>query len=291
MHLKSHSATSSYDANKLLLNYLDACIYGRDLAILEDSHGWLNADIIHFFGKRLEQEALSLSSSSLSNSSKILWMDPSVVSFFMHQLDDQDELQEFADIIRNDLHEKQLVLIPVNNVFGTSQWMQPHQGQHWSLLVYFAVPNTTIDAAETNDECSHTKSHSSGSFWHLDSIQNSANEAAAERVAHQWSRILRLVDTAAANDVCETYEQPALKVNQVPNVPKQQNGYDCGMHLLVAAQVLYEMAATSQQHDLLPTPLEWGKAIAAHLQRESTTDMRRRIAKEIRQLIKEQSLT
>ncbi|GKZ00335.1 hypothetical protein MPSEU_000986400 [Mayamaea pseudoterrestris] len=246
--------------DQLLLNYHDACIYGRDLELLRDPAGWLNGDVIHFYGKRLEQDH-----------SSILFLDPAVVSFFMHQLDDDpDDFQEFAQTTKMSLQNKRLAFIPVNNVLGTLNWMLPHQGTHWSLVLYIASDS---DGAKD----------ASYGFWHVDSIQHSSNQEAAERVARRWSSILR---ATANNDDARQREQATTdttKLHHVANVPQQTNGHDCGMHVLLAAQVICEFEKRAERY----RSSQIGPAMEAHLQCESILQMRQRISNDIQALMME----
>jgi hypothetical protein len=93
--------------NNLLLNYHDACIYDSDIKLLECHTEWLNDACINYQLKCLEEKTkrsrhvdndnAGANSSPCMDISNIEFIDPSIVSFFMHQLsieceDDHDEL-------------------------------------------------------------------------------------------------------------------------------------------------------------------------------------------------------
>ena len=80
-------------SNKLLVNYLgDAVIYSSDLGLLESPTAWLNSDVIHFWLLRLtNQPNLILGGGGGESDVDCLLLDPAVISFIMHQLDESDE--------------------------------------------------------------------------------------------------------------------------------------------------------------------------------------------------------
>lgn len=101
-------------SNSMIINYHDACIYQSDLDILAQSNSWLNDAIIFY-----EMNSLSTrykSSNSLPRI-RIEFLDPSLVSFFMHSLSPSDE--DDHDEIMN-LGNQWGVLCGVNNSYPTS---------------------------------------------------------------------------------------------------------------------------------------------------------------------------
>lgn len=283
---------SKHDPDTLLLNYQDACIYGRDLDVLEDPHGWLNADMIHFASLRMLNETVSSRSASVS-SPPVLILDPSVVSFLMHQLSDEDDLQDFAQGMKHQVRDKKLVLIPVNNVLGTSAWMQPQQGQHWSLLVYHLhhllhpQENTSHPANDTKSRHILIQCSNNEQYWHIDSIAHSDNLEAAKRVARQWQRIMG----AAFPDTNQQAQHPhnapdpqAWDVEPIPQIPQQRNGYDCGLHVLAAIQAILSMDWTQQPSCCCSVPTRLAQSIREQLEKEPLSDRRRRLAQDVRQL-------
>ena len=248
----------SYSPDQLVLNYHDACIYGRDLFTLEDPCGWLTADVLHFFAERY------CCCCETTTTSLVMMMDPSVVLWFLHQLeeeeDDGDEMIDFARQIQKQLQHKDLLCIPVNNVLGSSQWMQPQNQQHWSLLV--------LD--KNNNK-----------WYHLDSVQKSSNSQAAQRVATRWQRIMNTTQSTITSSSLDKDTASTILIHEIPNVPQQTNGYDCGVHVLVAVEALSANPCSCCE------PKNWGNAIAHHLAKESTQQFRQRLANEIRRLAAE----
>ncbi|RLN64943.1 hypothetical protein BBJ28_00009896 [Nothophytophthora sp. Chile5] len=132
------------------------------------------------------------------SNSDVLPMDPAVVSCMLHQCEDDDE---YADLARGlDLQNKQLCLIPVSDNAALDG-----QSSHWSLLVF-----------------------RSGRFEHFDS-SGGLNSRAAQRIASTFEVLLRAVGRHDG-------DQAGEKVEDVADAPQQQNGYDCGMYVLVLAE-------------------------------------------------------
>ncbi|EEY68625.1 SUMO protease, putative [Phytophthora infestans T30-4] len=128
----------------------------------------------------------------------VLLMDPAVVSCLLHQCEDEDEYQELA--IGLDLTSKQLCIIPVtdNDALGAGS-------SHWSLLLY-----------------------SDGDFQHFDS-SSGHNHHAARRLAESFEVLLRAAGKRRGSGF-------SRRLVEVQNAPQQQNGYDCGMYVLVLAE-------------------------------------------------------
>jgi sentrin-specific protease 8 len=97
------------------------------------------------------------------------------------------------------------IVIPINDGHApSSHWSQPGRGSHWSLLV---IKNTD------------------GIYWHLDSVSG-CNRAAAYAVAEKCQQILGHCARSSSIVDVET--------------PQQDNGYDCGLHALCAAELVSE---------------------------------------------------
>ncbi|KAE8900434.1 hypothetical protein PF005_g21963 [Phytophthora fragariae] len=131
-------------------------------------------------------------------SDDVLFMDPAVVSCQLHQCEDEDEFQDLARGVN--LAERQLCLIPVtdNDSLGGNS-------SHWSLLLF-----------------------ADGEFRHFDSSAGH-NQHAARRVAKSFELLLKATGRHDG-------EGAADRVEEVPDAPQQQNGYDCGMYVLVLAE-------------------------------------------------------
>lgn len=185
---------SDFKSTDLILNYHDAVIYGSDLDLVRDRTSWLNDACIHFFFSLLQHTSAS--------SSTAKFLDPSVVSFFMHQCVDDEDIEDFVG--NTFLPTSGKVFIPVNdNMAVGADWQNPHGGSHWSLLV------VCISPVEVQ-------------FWHFDSIRGSGNKTAARDIATKMS---------------DSFFPKLPKRNVVDGkTPEQNNAYDCGVHMLAAAR-------------------------------------------------------
>ncbi|GMF28133.1 unnamed protein product [Phytophthora fragariaefolia] len=128
----------------------------------------------------------------------VLLMDPAVASCLLHQCEDDDELRDLARGV--ELAQRRLCLIPVtdNDALGAGS-------SHWSLLRYAA-----------------------GEFQHFDSSAGH-NRRAARRVAKAFERLLAVAGRLDGKGAAD-------RVQEAPDAPQQQNGYDCGMYVLVLAE-------------------------------------------------------
>lgn len=120
-------------------NYQGCIIYSEDLNCLEDGN-WLNDTCIHMSMFRLQSEYPQ---------SSLLFMDPTVISYFNLQLDTSEQILFIKDL---DLLMKSYVFIPISDRISLTS-----PSTHWSLLVLH-VPSL--------------------SFLHFDSIANKNKEAA-----------------------------------------------------------------------------------------------------------------
>ncbi len=114
-------SNSESDSDSLLLNYKDACMYQSDVQILKSKTAWLNDACIHYHMKRLESDDYhyrleqdncnddddddddkdhgTRTRYSPRTQIQIEYLDPSIVSFFMHQLSIQDE-DDHAEMVQ-----------------------------------------------------------------------------------------------------------------------------------------------------------------------------------------------
>ena len=163
-----------YTEGEMVLNFHDACLYGRDINILQDPKAWLNADCIHFALVSLQQ-----------NCSDVLFLDPSVVFCLVHQCEDDNELLDLGRQFQN----ASMVALPVNDTLASgSQWQTPGLGSHWSLLLM-----------------------KGDTPYHWDSVSG-RNSRAAQNVARKWQRLRKLFHpatiTTATHDYCPVVECP-----------------------------------------------------------------------------------
>ena len=121
---------------------------------------------------------------------------------------------------------RSLVLFALND----SGVGQANGGSHWTLLALRRQLDGKGDEA---------------SFTHFDSLPQSRNAAVARRVAQTVAAALRLPSGSARVEAAR--------------VPQQVNSYDCGLHALLTAQVLY--AAHRSNPGSAPTEAELAAAI------------------------------
>lgn len=291
-----------YGDDELILNYRDAVVYGRDLKLLEESSSWLNDSLLHFGMLRLHHRYCRPGDSDTEDCDKnndsdqdgsakrsrqdhdrnehngsllapsapssILYVDPSVLSFLMHQVwggdeDEEELLSEFCTS-HNYFRGVQVAFLPVNDDLADSRWntgcahMGMAAGTHWSLLVVVSLASSS---RENDDNKVDIKSLR---FHHFDSVKG-YNYAAAVAVATLWARLWTMREKknnhnyGKCADECEVAEtevspsvptaagvaadgdRPAsqhpttttvVRVCEYAAVPQQSNGYDCGLHVL-----------------------------------------------------------
>ena len=127
-------------SDTLVLDYQNACVYRSDLALLESNTAWLNDACIHFQMTRLasgndpekqDTNPTTAAGSLKEYSPRIQCLDPSVVSFFMHQLsfEDEDDLDEMKTLCQSwglpsEYDQKSsnpiIMLLPINDNHGAS---------------------------------------------------------------------------------------------------------------------------------------------------------------------------
>jgi hypothetical protein len=142
----------AFPFDQLVLNFHDAILYGSDVSLVESPSAWLNDACIHFYMTVLQQQHPA-----------VMFVDPSVVTFLMHQCDEED-LEEFS--ARFD-KGREKYCVPINNGHASSAaWKRPCGGSHWSLLLVIG-----------------------DLYWHFDSVKG-GNSPAARAVAKVFSNIL-----------------------------------------------------------------------------------------------------
>jgi hypothetical protein len=331
--------------DELIVNYRDAVVYGRDLKLLESPSSWLNDSLVHFGMLRLLHGSCRTptdsdnnsgsnggakrarrwidDSSTLASSSPggVLCVDPSVLSFLMHQVlggeDEDEELQDFC-LSHNCFRGIQVVFLPVNDDFADPHWAaRAHTGTaagtHWSLLVAVA------SAADRDGE---ENVRGPLQFHHFDSVRGH-NRATAVAVATLWSRVWQMAQESApvgeavakkeaappTTAAAPAAEAPApgslaslnsttVRVRECAG-PQQSNGYDCGLHVLGSVEAILLLLLS--ERDRCPRkPMTAAAAAAAGIdegtaeaavaeyfgfdQAEACTRLRQRMAREIRDL-------
>jgi Ulp1 family protease len=248
----SPSASQTFKNNELLINYHDAVIYGWELKLIERRTDWLNDSCIHFFFTHLQQLYPLNKTTTVPPATRrpsFLFMDPSVVSFWMHQCIDRDEIDDF---VKNTQFPGKCsegsgaIFIAVNDNMSTSSnknpWQLSDRGSHWSLLVVEVVISDGCEKDKT-DLLKKTLR-----FWHFDSIFESGNIRAAEDIAAKIC--LHVYPEASIMTKSSSLSKNSSKafegIVQQAETPQQQNGYDCGVHVLGAAKILSKYVLMTQ---------------------------------------------
>ncbi len=207
------------------------------------------------------------------NMSKVEFLDPSVVSFFMHQLSigDEDDYDEIISLCRNwglyydsggengvgnanlkvDKNASassspmpmKMLLVPINdnNSAALHSFQTPGGGNHWSLLVAVVVPQNpvrTLKQRKKNDHEYHDdddakKCHYFRTYFHLDSSRG-FNASTASSVARKIEQMYTLYHQNQKQDYIPKTSLSVIECS----VPQQINNYDCGVHTLAAADVI-----------------------------------------------------
>jgi sentrin-specific protease 8 len=255
----------------LILNYNDAVLYSSDLAILESKSAWLNDACIHFFLTRL---------SKIFFDGNFSFIDPSVLSFFMHQWDEEDDDGD-EDILGlkskgGPQQQQRLVFLPMNDNYISHMWRLPGGGIHWSLLVV-VLPS---EEEKNGSGAATSASQSPALFLHFDS-SSGCNQKAAQAVSQ---KIYNVMEKWKGKDHTSNDKNKEVAVQEC-TVPQQENGYDCGIHTLATAEAL---AKAFEKQDAGPCHKESSEEIIQKTVATSPSfcvDMRQRIVKDIEALI------
>jgi Ulp1 family protease len=240
--MSSAKKMTFHEDSEMVVNYLDAVIYGADLRLVQSRTGWLNDACIFFFLTVLQQQL-----PQEDKKCSVTYMDPSVVSYFMHQCIESDEIEDFVAgfqvpsvAVECGLVGK--IIIPINDTMAvtSSSWQKPGCGTHWSLLVVMLV------ATPANKDGENSAGEGAGrsekerkivSYWHFDSVSGSHNDSAAHDVTHKLHQSVFSSSSSSSS---------SLPPKVVPaRTPQQTNGYDCGIHMLTAAQQLAPLTSSN----------------------------------------------
>jgi Ulp1 family protease len=284
--------------NRLILNYNDACIYQSDLALLESDTAWLNDACLHFHLARISNH-IQQQMSHVSNYHVTL-LDPSVVSFLVHQLstdclddDSFDDCIAFKKAwlgnhnadnahVHNDdptssHHHVSFIFAPINDDHATASQHRVvssnhPRGNHWSLLLLVLI---SCEAADISQQ-QHAQY-----FFHIDSMSGT-NARAAKITANQMNAILS-VDSSFR---CDSSPVEC-------NVPQQTNGFDCGLCTLAYADALSKEVYERWNHQQILDMNIWKEWIEQTLTKHveycgnvetMARNLRRDIAKDINHL-------
>eukprot|EP00957_Ditylum_brightwellii_P134824 10279501-Ditylum_brightwellii.AAC.1 len=174
-----------------------------------------------------------------------MFLDPSVISFMMHQCDDED-LHDLASSWT--ITGTKRFFIPINDNFGASKrkFGIPGGGNHWSLLLVVLMiqgeqNNATSSCEEEGegakggneiDEAISARTRPHMCFLHFDSCRGH-NTQSAKVVAKRFHRAVKLAFDDDNNDI----DNDIMTIIECNN-PQQYNSYDCGVHTLMAAEAL-----------------------------------------------------
>ena len=163
--------------------------------------------------------------------------DPAAIKFMdpavISFLMHQCDHDDLEDYIHEFTMPTDKIIIPISDGYTPSA-VWPGRGSHWSLLI-ISMPQ----------QC----------CWHLDSVQGSSNHASACAVMDKFDIILKVT----------------LSLIEVVT-PQQCNGYDCGLHVLCAAEELPLCQNVATVEAILQQRVGTGFG----------TDMRQRVLKQVR---------
>jgi Ulp1 protease family, C-terminal catalytic domain len=251
---------AKFKQDEMVVNYHDACIFGRDLDLLQSPTAWLNDSCIHFYMTFLQQQDIqqqqqpTTTTTTMARCGRTLYMDPCVISFLMHQCDDDDDLMEFGrGACQNFSPDIYRLVIPINDQMAASRstWATPNAGMHWSLLVILLFHPTartlsTSDNDRLEGDISNDENADAGVYCclHMDSVKNSVNLNAARTVASKILDARKVVlmmtgtRTTTTGSTTTTTRHGPVQVQECQNIPRQENGHDCGVHVLAAAEAI-----------------------------------------------------
>ncbi|KAJ2378406.1 SUMO1 sentrin specific peptidase 8 [Coemansia sp. RSA 2607] len=174
-------------------------------------------------GKWLNDAILSfyfeyLANEVLRGDSTILFLKPALVQCLRLQQD----LPSLRSALPPDMHTKHIIFIPIND--GDDVFVQGGSGSHWSLLV---CSRTTRGAGKT----------AAVTFHYFDSAANS-NYHVALATKVKLEMLLAENNTQIITHSC----------------PQQENGYDCGVFVILFADILARRYADLRLPSRQPSP-------------------------------------
>jgi hypothetical protein len=229
----------------------------------------------------------------------------SVISFLMHQLNENDEAySEELSNLNSSWHLPTLacagigwtnnrgmtimrrrVFVPISDQFGASnaEFAKPGGGTHWSMLLWEVY-------ARFNRNGHHAELVSN--FFHFDSSAG-YNKDAAWRACKRLGAVLQHFDDDGKCAVRR--KDPGVFYVEECQVPQQYNGYDCGLFALGFAEALASSPPKFPHPDgnFATTNLETKEfheaAVRAHFEENGGPEsyalgLRRRIGNDIRKI-------
>jgi hypothetical protein len=186
----------------------------------------------------------------------------------MNQCNDQEDVDDFLSG-NNNFDCVQRMFLPINDLLGSSQWTKPGGGRHWSLLQILIQKHQTAEVTNRNSDDA-----TSYQMWHFDSIQGH-NIEAARTVASKFQQILNHSAAKQTLPLCPSVSHVTVIDCKTP---QQSNGYDCGVHVLVAAEILSEIPTTDVTRETCE------QLLRSRVTPQTCPEMRLRIGREVRNL-------
>lgn len=252
------SSLGNRSGNPLFLSHKGTCcIYQSDLKILDSDSEWLNDSCINFQMIRLSEKAVAAAvvddvqtkqrrttvnkngkqrlprynnnnnhDDGADSKIRVVFMDPCIVSFFMHQIsvEDEEDRDEIVGLFKNTWEldscqtqpkprlrsgrqrEDRMVamMIPINDNHAGSSWscQTPGAGNHWSLLVVL-IDTEDLHDRDMAQRQRHRQRSNYARYFHLDSSRH-GNSAAAKTVATRVESILSIGVSATATSTTTT---------------------------------------------------------------------------------------
>ena len=219
---------------RVVLSRGDTCLREADVELLRGPH-WLNDQLVTFFFSHLAESEPDESALLLGGSVRTGLSAPissrccapntrAQVTFFLANCEAEDAAVITAPL---SVDTRSLVLFALND----GRVGQANGGSHWTLLAL----KRQLGEGKDDGAC----------FTHFDSLPQSRNLGVARRVAQTVASALRLPSGSARVEAAR--------------VPQQVNSYDCGLHALLTAQVLYQ--AHRSDPGRAPTEAELAAAV------------------------------
>jgi hypothetical protein len=204
-------------APTIVAQFGDAFVYSSDLPLL-NAPNWLNDNLVTFF-----------STAAVNSAGGCGFIDPSVASFMMHQLDPLDEdyvdeAKQFIATVLPDAGSAFTIYVPVNSSFN-SFGLQVGDGVHWSLLQVVYTPSSERSVVEC---------------FHYDSSGGSGNGVAAGKFVNKFLDILVVTRTIKSRPPTGVGTSGALGDGGVFDFPvsKQSDSWSCGWYTLTFLRMM-----------------------------------------------------
>ena len=201
-------ATREELTDKVVLTYRSSCIYESDVSLLSPG-GWLNDAIILLALEFIEDE-------HSEKTEEVLLVQPCTVALCFQLA--PDELSEALESLR--LSSRRIMCLPINDgaqLIDAPRSGDKARGTHWSLLAF-----------DRGGEMGSSAGVLSPCFVHFDSMPGSRNEGVARVVAEKFWPV-----------ICDSEGLVMPRFERGICSP-QTNGFDCGVHTLLAARLITE---------------------------------------------------